>query len=372
MIDADLSARASKARRWLLEAAFPLWSTAGFDAASGQFVEQLGQDGAPSAATPRRTLVQARQLYVFAVAARMGWTGLWRTVMNAAADSLLAHGRTDDGDWIFAFDANGRPLDTRLDLYTQAFAIFGLAHAAEALDRSDLMDAAVQTRRRLEDAWRAPAGGFIEGDVHLGVRRQNPHMHLFEAITVLWEVGGDPADAALGAELLSLFEARFVASCGVLEYFDDDLVPLGDARGRVVEPGHGFEWSWLVDRWTATGGAARPELIDQLYASASQGVSAGGVALDEVWTDGAVKSASARLWPQAERLKAALARSGRTGDRSDALQAHSALVGYLDDSRPGLWRDRRLAEGGWSDGPAPASSGYHVVGALSELIARYG
>lgn len=371
-MDADLSARATAARRWLLEATFPLWSTAGFDAVCGQFVEQLSLDGEPSVETPRRTLVQARQLHVFAVAARMGWTGPWRAVMSAAADTLLARGRTDAGDWIFTFDASGRPLDARRDLYTQAFVIFGLVHAAQALGREDLMAAAAQTLRRLDAAWRAPTGGFVEGEVHAGVRRQNPHMHLFEAVTALWEARRDPVDAALGAELLALFEQRFAAPGGVLEYFDDGLAPLDDARGRVVEPGHAFEWSWLIGRWTAAGGAARPALVERLYAAAGLGVNAGGVAQDEVWTDGTVKSASARLWPQAERLKAALAHGERTGDLEGARAASRALAGYLDGCRPGLWRDRRLADGGWADGPSPASSGYHVVGALDELITRFG
>lgn len=373
MTHADLSARATAARRWLLEAAFPVWSTAGFDAASRQFVEQLSLDGAPAVGAPRRALVQARQLYVFAVAARMGWAGPWRAVMNAAADTLLARGRTDAGDWVFSFDASGQPLDARPDLYTQAFLIFGLVHAATALERADLMAAATQTRRRLDAVWRAPAGGFIEGEVHAGVRRQNPHMHLFEAITALWEAGRDPVDAALGAELLALFEQRFAAPGGVLEYFDDGLAPLGDARGRVLEPGHAFEWSWLIGRWTAAGGSARPALVDRLYAAGGVGVNADGVALDEVWTDGTVKSASARLWPQAERLKAALAHGDRTGDLEGARAAHVALDGYLLHERPGLWRDRRLADGrGWAEGPAPASSGYHLVGALDALIRRFG
>lgn len=373
MTHADLARRAAAARRWLLEAAFPLWSTAGFDAASGQFVEQLGLDGAPAVETPRRALVQARQLYVFAVSAGMGWTGPWRAVMNAAADTLLAHGRTDAGDWVFSFDAGGRPLDARRDLYTQAFLIFGLVHAAKALERADLLAAALETRRRLDEVWRAPAGGFVEGEVHAGVRRQNPHMHLFEAVTALWDAARDPVDSALGAELLALFEQRFAAPGGVLEYFDDSLAPVGDARGRVLEPGHAFEWSWLIGRWTAAGGAARPALVERLYAAAGRGVGADGLALDEVWTDGTVKSATARLWPQAERLKAALAHGERTGDLAGALAAHAALDGYLEPARPGLWRDRRLAEGGgWADGPSPASSGYHLVGALDELIRRFG
>jgi mannose-6-phosphate isomerase len=368
LIDADLSARAAAARRWLLEAAFPLWGTAGFDAASGQFVEQLTVAGEPSVETPRRTLVQARQLYVFAVAARMGWTGPWRAIMNAAADTLLARGRTDAGDWIYTFDASGRPLDARTDLYTQAFVIFGLVHAAEALGRDDLMEAALHTRQRLTATWRAPTGGFLEGEVHAHARRQNPHMHLFEAITALWEARRDPADAALGAELLALFEQRFAAPAGVLEYFDADLAPLNDTRGRVHEPGHAFEWSWLIGRWTAAGGAPRLDLAEGLYAAARLGVNAEGIAQDEVWSDGTVKSASARLWPQTERLRAALGRA----DLPAARAAHAAIADYLVGVTAGAWRDRRLADGSWAHGPAPASSGYHLVGALDELIARFG
>jgi predicted NBD/HSP70 family sugar kinase len=38
--------------------------------------------------------------------------------------------------------------------------------------------------------------------------------------------------------------------------------------------------------------------------------------------------------------------------------------------RTGLWRDERSAEGGFSVGASPASSFYHLVGAIAEL-SRY-
>jgi mannose/cellobiose epimerase-like protein (N-acyl-D-glucosamine 2-epimerase family) len=370
---ADLEARAARARRWLFEDAFPLWSSAGFDARTGQFVEQLTLAGEPLTAVPRRVIVQARQLYVFATAGRMGWDGPWRAVATAAAEALLARGRTDDGDWIFAFDGQGRPSDLRLDLYTQAFAIFGLTHAATALDRADLLDAARATRVRLELAWRAPAGGFVEGALFPGVRRQNPHMHLFEAVMALHAATGDAADAALAAALWSLFKDRFAAEAGVLEYFDEALVPLAGDRGRVTEPGHAFEWAWLAGRWGRRAGTDESAVADRLYAIGRRGVGPGGAACDEVWTDGTIKTASARCWPQTEYLKAALARLARTGATADAAAAagaHDALLAYLAGVRPGAWRDRRLADGGWAEGPAPASSGYHIVCALNELIAR--
>ncbi len=375
MSENDLRARALEARRWLFDQMFPLWSQAGFDVRSGQFVEQLTLAGQPRTEVARRTLVQARQLYVFSIAARMGWSGPWRVVMTAAADRLLAQGRTDDGDWIYAFDAEGRPLDRRRDLYTQAFVIFGLAHAATALKRADLMAAARETRQRLDRDWRAPAGGFIEGELYPGLRRQNPHMHLLEAVMALWDAGGDVADADLAGELATLFKTRFAADCGVLEYFDDRLVPLSDERGRVTEPGHAFEWAWLIGQWAAKSGGDETPLAERLYASGRRGLRPDGIVQDELWADGTVKMASARLWPQTEHLKAALDRARRTGapaDAADAGRAHAALLAYLTDAHPGAWRDRILADGGWAPGPSPASSGYHVVCALNELIEQRG
>jgi mannose-6-phosphate isomerase len=366
----DIRRRAIESRRWLLDDVFPLWSSAGFDDRSGQFIEQLTLTGEPLKHVPRRTLVQARQLYVFAVAGQMGWDGPWRAVMSAVADGLLARGRMDDGDWIFAFGADGRPLDLRRDLYTQAFAIFGLVHAAAALGRTDLMAAARETRDRLTSAWRAPVGGFVEGDLFPGARRQNPHMHLFEAVMALCEGGGDLVDIALADELWTLFKRRFATSSGVLEYFDEKLEPLAGDAGRVSEPGHGFEWSWLAARWSELSGTDEWALADKLYAFGRRGVAPEGMACDELWINGTVKTASARCWPQTEYLKAALSRHERLGTlaAADVCAAHDAVLGYLCDVCPGGWRDRRLADGGWEHGPSPASSAYHLVCALNELV----
>jgi mannose/cellobiose epimerase-like protein (N-acyl-D-glucosamine 2-epimerase family) len=362
----DLQVQAREARRWLFEEAFPLWSTAGFDAPSGQFVEQLAPSGEPVVDLPRRTLVQARQIYVFSRAGLMGWNGPWRAVVTAAAGVLMARGRSVAGDWIYSFDASGGQLDSRRDLYTQAFVIFGLAHAAMALERPDLLAAASETRERLDHHWRAPTGGFLEGELYSGVRRQNPHMHLFEAAMALQAAGG--ADGGLADELADLFKARFLTEGGLVEYYDGNLVPLTDERGRITEPGHMFEWAWLIGRWAEINGTGEAAVIDQLLDGARRGVTAEGYAQDEIWSDGSVRVASARLWPQCERLKAVLAKLERTGEAAEVLAAWSALNSYLAAAPAGSWRDRRAADGRQNPGPAPASSGYHLVSALEELI----
>ena len=51
-----------------------------------------------------------------------------------------------------------------------------------------------------------------------------------------------------------------------------------------------------------------------------------------------------------------------------AVEAFDVLSTYFETPVPGLWRDRRLAEGGFVDEPAPASSFYHIMVAFNELI----
>ena len=84
-----------------------------------------------------------------------------------------------------------------------------------------------------------------------------------------------------------------------------------------------------------------------------------GVAINEVTTDGRVRNPAARLWPQTERLKAALARLRRTGEeeeRAEAAAAYAGLVKYFETPRRGAWRDKLLADGSWIEEPAPGSS----------------
>lgn len=86
-----------------------------------------------------------------------------------------------------------------------------------------------------------------------------------------------------------------------------------------------------------------------------------------------VKS-SARLWPQTERLKIALARLRRLDTAEEAEEARRAFRGlqlYFDMPVPGTWRDVLNADGSFVLQPAPGSSLYHITCALAELLDTY-
>lgn len=373
-----LRARALAGRAWLFDDALPLWWAKGYDARARCFHEVLELSAAP-AVRPRRVRVQARQTAVYAYAGQLGWDGPWRDATSAGADVLLGVAANPDGGVRHLLDQDGEPLDSRRDLYDLAFVIFGLAHAGHALARADLIAAAETHVDWLEENWRHDEGGFFEGEVDaVPPRRQNPHMHLFEALMALYETTREPAHLKRALHLFELFTTRlYDIERGMLpEFFDHTWRPTPGEQGRIGEPGHHFEWCWLLLRYAAlTGG--RPHLAAaslHAYAEAHGMDSVRGVAQDVFPTEGAPQPSSTRLWPQTERLKANAALFELTGAlayAARAAQAFDTLQAYFDTPTPGLWRDRMTLDGAFIQEPAPASSFYHIIVALDDLVRRF-
>lgn len=374
MMQPDLKSAAAQARAWLFDHALPLWWEKGFDRKTGAFFERLDANGEP-VRLPRRVRVQARQTYVYCLAGDLGWTGPWREAAEAGVKVILERCLRPDGGTRHMLDADANPSDDRRDLYDLAFVIFALAHAGRALKRPELIAKAEEQVAWLETNWAHPNGGFREGDVTpCPPRRQNPHMHMFEAFLALHAATGKAEHLARASKIARLFETKlFDATHGALpEYFDDAWTPVPGDEGLICEPGHQFEWSWLLNRWRDAGGgdlrtqAERMRVHGEVY-----GVDAQGFAIDETYTDGRPRSTTSRLWPHTERIKAGIVRYEAIGDEQAAttvVAAFRALMAYCDMPKPGLWRDRRLADGSFKDEPSPASSLYHIALSLSELI----
>jgi mannose/cellobiose epimerase-like protein (N-acyl-D-glucosamine 2-epimerase family) len=377
-LDAAVTLRETtkKARGWLIDVAAPLWA-AGGRTESGLFAERMTLDGVADARY-FRCFVQARHVFSFVAAGSMGWEGPWQTLVSETIDLLFANARRRDGFYVHRMDLNGAPLDGRADLYDQAFMLLALGTAGGALDRQDLFDAAESLLDTLEAQWSHPMGGYTEGEVvDASLRRQNPHMHLFEAFLALAEKSGRQRFWDAAVAIASMAEQHFIdTETGALrEYFTQDWMPLGLGRrrdGDIIEPGHCSEWAWLFERLAAKGWAEGVRVSDGLVNFArSYGIdSARGVMIDEVWLDGTVKSARARLWPQTERAKAATVRWQRLHSAVEAQEAVAAIVGleqYLAVDVPGLWRDKLNEDGSWVEELAPGSSLYHIACAIAEL-----
>ena len=356
-----LAAAAAWHAAWLEQAALPLWASAGVDSVGGGFQEALTVAGDPWPAL-RRSRVQTRQIWVYATVAAEGLGAAHATLARRAYGFYVARYRRADGLFARAATSEGEIADATAALYEQAFSLLAMA-ALERLDAGAFESDARALRAALEPL-RHPAGGFREVGDH--PFQANAHMHLLEA-ALAWEAVGRDDWAALSDEIAQLALARFVdRQAGLLhEFFDADWRRLGDATGGLVEPGHQFEWAWLLERWgRARGRRDALDVAGQLYVAGLSGVDAhSGIVANALWSDLRLRDPASRLWTQTEYLKAALV----FGDDGEALRAARGLASYLETPRPGTWRDKRAADGSFVEEPAPASSFYHLVGAILPL-----
>lgn len=384
MFNAEPKQRLAKAletlTQWLEYAALPLWCTAGVEPASGGYHERIAQDGTPMASDDRRSRVQPRQLYCFSAAHQRGLPGEWNTIVRNGLTYFENTFRRHDGLYGALASAGGTLIRPDYDLYNQAFALFSFSQIAVGFPDAAMRmeEKAVEILRLLDTHHKHPVAGFEHTDPPSLPLCSNPHMHLFEA-ALAWEALAERPQiwTALADEIAELVLTKFIdqTSGGLREFFDHDWNPHPSDKGRVMEPGHQFEWSWLLARWGALrGNAAAIAKAERLFEiGATYGMSEDGkVAVMSLYDDFSVHDPIARMWPQTEWLKAAtkLAVVGSPAKRDEyiasAFKAAEAFSVFLATPIRGLWYDKRLPDGSLVDEPAPASTFYHILCAIYE------
>ncbi len=377
----DIAGFSATLNEWLTGAALPLWQEKGFDGAGGGFVETIDMAGDPTRAN-RRSRVQPRQVYCFAEAGRRGWGGDWQTLSTSGTAYFDRVFLQPSGFFGALADADGTLLDPSFDLYNQAFALLSFAYLAEVFPerKAEMIERSNALREKLEAHCKHPVIGFEEDNPPRLPLGSNPHMHLFEACLACESVDGFDTVAwtNLADEIATLCMDHFIdAETGALrEFFDHDWSPMPGDKGRIVEPGHQFEWAWLLLRWGERRGnadalvkARRLFEIGEQYGIAQPRE----VVVMTLLDDFSVYDPIARLWPQTEWLKASIRFATLTqGEERErylrsAVRAATALMRFLDTPVKGLWRDKQRADGSFIDEPAPASTFYHIVCAIYEL-----
>jgi mannose/cellobiose epimerase-like protein (N-acyl-D-glucosamine 2-epimerase family) len=381
MNDVDAARSVARLKHWVVEDALPLWGETGFDAPRGSFVERLTFEGSPLLSAPRRAMVQARQIYVFSHAALLGWRPEGKATALGAAHRLIDRYHKVDGShgWVFSVHPDGAIHDAKRDFYAHSFALFGLAWAYKLSPEPRFLAAALDTLNVLDQHFESPNGGYhtaLPGDA--GKREQNPHMHLFEAMLAWFEATGREMFLARAAELYGMMAARFFQhKTGILaEYFDGSWNPRDGIDGRICEPGHHFEWSWLLRRYAALSGRGDSPVAHALKAFGDRhGYDSEGFVVDQLLDDGRVHRTSRRSWPHTEAIKAevAAAETGEAEAPARAAHAIDRLMGaFLGRPVAGGWIDHVDAKGAPIVDSMPASTLYHVFLAAAEADRVWG
>ena len=176
---------------WLLDAAYPLWSTKGVDPAGG-FHERLGagREAARGARAARASRRGRR------IASRWGrrsaGAAMPRRSSSTASEFWYEKFQRPDGLFRTLINADGSVADDRAVTYDQAFgllafnlgATLGDWRAVRERQARELLQAVLTHTKR-------PTGGFENGVPTSLPLESNPHMHLFEATLAGCEVSSE-------------------------------------------------------------------------------------------------------------------------------------------------------------------------------------
>jgi len=359
-----LSHQAARLESWVRDASLPFWASQARDIDGGWY-ECLKLDKSPDAEAIRRLRVQARQVYVYALADRLGWYDGARQVADTTFDFMVEKGYQPDGKpgFIHLLEPKCTVRDPRRDFYDHAFYLLACANVGErgAKIASEVMN--------LINSWESPFGGWGEGDPHLLPRRQNPHMHLFEASMAYFDLSGDKKWLGYTGKVFKLFKQHLFDSKHhvIREFFNEDWSYYSNPEGNSAEPGHGVEWVWLLGQYQRYSGIDTSKYATLLYDRAFRGQA--DFLNDEEDVQGNVRRDTKRLWVQTEVVKCHLAQAER-GIPGSADMAAAAIEGlfqyYLNAD--GSWNDQIDNAGNPIAKTIPVSTFYHVICMAAEAV----
>ncbi|MCY4261197.1 MAG: AGE family epimerase/isomerase [Rhodobacteraceae bacterium] len=341
----------------------PYWITVGLDPGTGHFHEALALDGAPLSDSTLRTRTAARMIYVYADAARLGMApdgSLSAAVL--AAEALERDAGVAEGGYVRSIDrCTGTVLDAVRDLYDMSCTLIALASLLQTTGERCWLERAEALLAALDRLLVLPSGGYAEDETGTLPRRQNPHMHLFEALTGLTEATRSDDHLSRLTVMHDLFLTRLLDGEGILtEYFGPAWERGDEWRSERLDPGHMAEWATLLSQAEHLLNTDDSVIVEKLTQDAIQLGPAGSHPLffaDEVNREGQGLRNRSRLWLQVEQIKSCLI-TGRL--KRAEMVAEALLETYLASAERGVWIDSLDLGGNPIANTVPASSCYHL------------
>ncbi|PRD44896.1 hypothetical protein C5748_05855 [Phyllobacterium phragmitis] len=303
----------------------PRWIAMAADHKRGGLVERLDGEGRPVFGEPKTTLVHART--VFSLAHLCLATGN-STLLDSARKIhafMDTHLRHPEGGYRYAVDPDGSPREGSASrvrrTYDQSFVLLALVTLRKA-------DPQAVAEGRIEELWRfiesltEPATGALYEDDQMALkgaqagdrRAQNPQMHMLEAVLQAYELTREVVWLERATRYVSLLQDYFIdrSTGSVRELVSHDLSPLEGAEGLRREPGHQYEWAWLLHRYADLSGddhvrplADRMTVFADTYGIRRTGDPLDGAPFDALAADGSIIEDTHLLWPLTEAGKLA-------------------------------------------------------------------
>ena len=333
------------------ERVIAFWSKHGPDREFGGFHGTLDRTGAPVAPTDKGVIQTARHLWTFSMlGARRPNTPEARALADSAYRFLIERFRDPkDGEFYFTVSRQGKPVNSKKQLYAESFAIYALSEYAAAFGSAEAREHALRCFRSIDArAHDSVHGGYDQrkdpGWMTPGAEKEtNTHIHLLEAFTSLFRLTSDPLVRARLEELARVTALELMQPEGyVHKEFKLDFTPHGE---RAVSYGHDIETAWLLLDALEALGSNDTALFRAAVAMGENSARAGfdpahGGFYEEGVAGGAPSKLEKIWWVQAEALPGLFRLYQRTGDASylDQLERTLSFIErFQSDAEFGGW-----------------------------------
>lgn len=343
----------------------------------------------------KAVILHTRVLWTFATAARQIKRSAYREVADRMFEYVKTHFvDTKHGGVFWMLDQHGQPVNTRKQVYAQAFMIYACSEYYLLTKDTEALVLALAIFDLLEHHSRdRQQGGYWEAfardwgpleDLRLSekdaneAKSMNTHLHVMEAYVNLYRATpNERVKEALKHSIDTVIE-RFinVESGHQTLFFDENWQP----KSTAISYGHDIETSWLL--WEALevlgeeSGFAERLVLKMAEATLNEGLDQEGGVLNE--REGDHLDTDLHWWPQAEAVVGfwnAYQLSGDRPYREAAQNCWQIIQRYLKDTEHGEWYWRVNAEREvlrLDNKAGPWKAPYHNVRMCLEMWRRLG
>lgn len=327
----------------------------------GGFYGEIDVSNRPKKDASKGIILNARILWFFSEVAQELDDNRYRECAQRAYEYIVEHFfDADFGGVYWELDATGKPINTKKQIYAQAFAIYALVAYFQLTRNEQALAYAVECFTLIErHGIDVVNQGYLEAftrewmaidDLRLSEKdlnfpkSQNTHLHILEAYTTLYQVH---ASEDVGAALrynIHMFDQYMI------DRRTHHLRMFMDLQWKDFSPGytygHDIEASWLIAKALESLGdesytaALTPTLIKVASATLKEAVGDYGQVIDSYDFATRTTNVDTVWWVQAEALVGFLYAAATSGDRryyTAAVNVWKFIQHYQIDHQQGEW-----------------------------------
>lgn len=309
---------------------------------------------------PKGAILNARILWTFSAAYRILKKDEYLQAATRAKNYIMDHFLDlEYGGVYWCVDAEGRPQNTKKQIYAIAFVIYGLSEFARATNDPDAKNQAISLFHVIERyAFDAKNNGYKEAltrewmpinDMRLsdkdenGSKTMNTHLHIIEAYTNLLRIWRSPELEEKTRNLLQIFMSHIInpETSHLDLFFDDNWF----GERNIESYGHDIEASWLLHETACVIGDLQlikkiEPIVIKIAKAADKGLCEDGSMIYEYWKNTGETDSQRQWWIQCECIIGHINLFQHFNDRRAlqiAMKCWEYTKTHLVDTENGEW-----------------------------------